>query len=375
MIHEIVCGVDPELATFAHQGRKAYKQLFSLIHRFEAVRPNEIWQADHAPLDILILNEQSMAQQPWITAIVDDYSRAVAGYFIGFQPPSSMRIALALRQAIWRKARSNWVICGIPEKLYSDRGSDFMSNHIEQVSIDLKFERIQTEPGAPEGKGKCERFFRTVNEMFLSSIPGYAPKGARHANEPKLTLDQLNAAFEDWLVEKYLVREHSEIGCTPKSRWESGSFLPRLVTSLDQLNILLLTLARSRRVQRDGVRVNGFRYFDLNLAGYVGEDVTIRYDPRDLSHIYVYSDNNFICKATCFELCDQPPITLKQVIEARQHEKKLVSTRLRELVTLAEGHLAATQFEFSSRKAKTTDGSAPHPAYPKYKIKRFACDD
>ena len=48
--------------------------------------------------------EDGAGRQPWLTIVIDDYSRAVAGYFLGFDPPSSTRTALALRQAIWRKA-------------------------------------------------------------------------------------------------------------------------------------------------------------------------------------------------------------------------------------------------------------------------------
>jgi Mu transposase, C-terminal len=36
----------------------------------------------------------------------------------------------------------------------------------------------------------------------------------------------------------------------------------------------------SRRVHQDGIHFQGFRYIDLTLAAYVGEDVTIRYDER-----------------------------------------------------------------------------------------------
>jgi hypothetical protein len=35
--------------------------------------------------------------------ILDDYSRAVAGYFLFFEASSAAQTALALRQAIWRK--------------------------------------------------------------------------------------------------------------------------------------------------------------------------------------------------------------------------------------------------------------------------------
>jgi transposase InsO family protein len=77
-------------------------------------------------------------RKPWLTIVLDDYSRAVAGSAIYFAAPSAIQTALALHQAIWRKAHPGWQICGIPEILYSDHGSDFTSRHLEQVAADLK---------------------------------------------------------------------------------------------------------------------------------------------------------------------------------------------------------------------------------------------
>jgi putative transposase len=50
--------------------------------------------------------------------------------------------------------------------------------------------------------------------------------------------------------------------------------------SLEQLDLLLLTVAKTRRVQQDGIRFQGYRYLDPTLAGYIKEDVVIRYDPQ-----------------------------------------------------------------------------------------------
>jgi putative transposase len=369
VVHDVALTIPPDLKMLAHDGAKAYKQAFGLLHRFEAERPNEIWQADHTPLDIFVLDSRKQPFKPWLTVIVDDYSRAVAGYFLGFQPPSSMRVALALRQAIWHKEDGRWSICGIPEKLYSDRGSDFVSNHIDQVAIDLKFEPIQTEPEEPGGKGKCERFFLTVNEMLLSTLPGYAPEG--HANvQAVLTLEQLEQRFKAWLLSEYLVREHSETNMAPKERWEIFPFVPRMPDSIEQLDLLLLTVAKSRRVQRDGIRFSGFRYFDVSLSGYVGEDVTIRFDPRDLSQILVYSNNSLICRASCFELSGKT-VSLKEVRQARNHEAKMQRQRLGELLAAADKH-APIQRPVDQTVTTT---AVPPAEYPKQKIKRFACDD
>jgi putative transposase len=62
----------------------------------------------------------------------------VAGYYLGFEPSFSLRTTLALPQGIWRKGDPHWVICGIPDVLYTDNGSDFRLKHLEQVAADLK---------------------------------------------------------------------------------------------------------------------------------------------------------------------------------------------------------------------------------------------
>jgi len=57
---------------------------------------------------------------------------------------------------------------------------------------------------------------------------------------------------------------------------------PNMPESLEQLDLLLLTVPRTRRVRPDGIRCMGMRYIDPTLAAYVGEEVLLRYDPRDV---------------------------------------------------------------------------------------------
>jgi len=363
VVHDVASKIAPDLRTLAHEGDKAYQQAYELIHRREADRPNEIWQADHTSLDLFLIDSQERLAKPWLTAILDDYSRAIAGYYIGFEPPSSMRIGSALRQAIWSKDDPDWRICGIPEKLYSDCGSDFRSEHIEQVSIALKFELINTLPGKPQGKGKLERFFGTVNQMFLPAIPGFdLRKNSKLEN--LLTLREFDDRFRLWLIHQYSSHKHSETNETPSAKWESYSFVPRMPESIEQLDLLLHTVAKARKVHRDGIRFQGFRYFDVTLAGYVGEYVTIRYDPRNLTSIHVYADTVLVCHAICPELSDEI-MSVKDVIKARRARKRELNHDIRNLLAAAERYIPAEK----------PTAEKPTPNYPKFKIKRFACDD
>jgi putative transposase len=163
-VYRIVKHLDPALVTLAHHGSKAYRNTYDLLYRREAEKPNHIWQADHTLLDIWVRHDGAKPVRPWLTVIMDDYSRAIAGFRLSLQAPSAIQTALTLRQAIWRKPAATWHICGIPETFYSDHGSDFTSEHLAQVSVDLKMVLVFSEPGMPRGRGKIERFFRTINQ-------------------------------------------------------------------------------------------------------------------------------------------------------------------------------------------------------------------
>ena len=193
-VYATVKDLDPALLVLAHEGGKAYADGFDLLHRREAARPNEVWQADHTLLDIVVTDEAGRTVRPWLTVVIDDHSRAVAGYALAAAEPTALRTALVLRQAIWRKAEPRWPVCGIPEVLYTDHGGDFTSRHLEQVCAELKVRLVFSTVGRPRGRGRIERFFATVNQRFLSALPGYAPPGSP-VPQPGLSLSELDEAL------------------------------------------------------------------------------------------------------------------------------------------------------------------------------------
>jgi putative transposase len=105
--------------------------------------------------------------------------------------------------------------------------------------------------------------------------------------------------------------------------------------------LLLLTVAKSRKVRQDGIHFQGFCYLDTTLAAYVGEQVIIRYDPRDMAEIRVFHDQRFLCRAICPELAGET-IALREVIQARTHRRKVLrhtlQDRARTIKALLEAH-------------------------------------
>jgi len=295
-VYSVVNALNPAMVTLAHDGQSAFRNRFELIYRHRADLPNALWQADHTKLDILILDANGTIVRPWLTTVMDDYSRAVAGYMVFLGAPSAFQTSLALRQAIWRKHNPDWPVCGIPDVLYVDHGSDFTSIHLDQVAADLHFQIVYSAVGRPQGRGKIERLFGTLNTELLPELPGHIRCG-KPTTPPKLSLTELDVRIGSYIVGTYNERVHSEIGAPPHRVWVGNGWLPRMPDSLEELDMLLIMVAKNRVVHRDGIHFQGLRYIDTTLAVYVGEPVTIRYDPRDLAEIRVFHRDRFLCRA------------------------------------------------------------------------------
>lgn len=177
-------------------------------------------------------------------------------------------------------------------------------------------------------------------------------------------MQHLEDRLHTFLIEDYLQRTHGETGMAPQARWEAGGFLPQLPASQEQLDLLLLTVAKSRQVRQDGIYFHGCRYIDLTLAAFVGESVIIRYDPCDMAEIRVFHRDTFLCRAVCQELAGET-ISLQEVVQARKarlgHLRADLSTR----EAVVEAFLAAHQVE----EPPTEPSPTPDP--PRPRLKRY----
>lgn len=92
-------------------------------------------------------------------------------------------------------------------------------------------------------------------------------------------------------------------------------------SSLEQLDLLLLEIPKSRKIHSDGIHFQGFRYSNTNLEAYVGEYVLIRYNPNDMAEIRVFYRDEFLCTAICPEIADYS-IDIKDIQHARSQRRK-----------------------------------------------------
>ena len=179
-----------------------------------------------------------------------------------FGAPSALNTSLALRHAIWRKADPAWPVCGIPDALYVDHGSDFTSQHLDQVSAALRMQVIVLRrlPARRVGARSSACSARSTPSC-CRNCPGI-PRG-RQAGHPAAScrLAELDRTVGAYIAGTYhgrlARRDRPRIRSTPG---EVRSFLPRLPDSLEELDLLLVLHARPRMVRRDGIRFQGLRY-------------------------------------------------------------------------------------------------------------------
>jgi putative transposase len=231
--------------------------------RFEAGRPNEIWTGD-------ALHAIRLAgRKTYLFCFIDDHSRAVMAARFGFAE-DAIRLAAALRPALASR--------GVPEHVYVDNGSAFVDAWLMRACARLGIKLVHSQPGRPQGRGKIERFFRTVRGQFLAELTE-----ARAAQVKDLA--ELNRLFTAWVETVYHAREHSETGQPPLARWQAGGPfpLPAAAALADAFR-----WSEWRTVTKTAtVSLHGNRYqVDPALSG---RRVELVFDPFDLTVLSVRS--------------------------------------------------------------------------------------
>jgi putative transposase len=181
-----------------------------------------------------------------------------------------------------------------------------------------------------------------------------------------MNINELDKLLKDFLIHKYNMSTHSETNEIPQTRWKNGSFIPRLPESLEELDLLLLTESKPRKVHQDGIHFQKLKYTEPTLAAYVGEQVAIRYDPRDIVEIRVFHNGKFLCRAINYELAGQS-IGLKDIIKARNKIKRELKKEVSEKSQLVNEFLEL-HYDKTEKKESVNNGN-------KRKLKRYFNDD
>lgn len=228
--------------------------------RFEYDEANELWMSDvmYGPK----LRIDGRLRQTYLIAFLDDATRLIPHATFALSEGTTAYLP-ALEHAIRRR--------GIPKRLYVDNGAAFRSRHLALVCAKLGIALIHATPRSPQGKGKMERWFRTVRMQLMPTLESAAP----------LSIEVMNRRLAAWVEGEYHRAPHRGLGgATPMDRWARTSEHVRMPGS-DAGECFLFDakrrVARDRTVTLDGVA------FEVDAA-LVGQAVTLRYDPARAPH-------------------------------------------------------------------------------------------
>ncbi|MBT9315111.1 Mu transposase C-terminal domain-containing protein [Leptothoe spongobia] len=283
---------------------------------------NQVWQIDHTCLDTLLTDEQyEIAGSPFLTTIIDTYSGCALGFYLGFESAGSHEVGIALRHAILKKKHGpeykltkDWEPYGLPDYIVTDRAKEFKSTHLTQVAADLDVKLRYR--AYPEQGGMIESLFDKNNKEVLSLLPGYTGSNVqkRPENAEKyacVTYEELEQVLTRYLVDHYNHHHHPRArDQTRNQRWWAGlrGGKPR---TIDERRLdICLTKTVSRKVQKRGsVLFERLVYQGDWLEEYKGQHVILRYDPRNIATLLVYSAET-----------DHEPSRFLGTVKARDYE-------------------------------------------------------
>ena len=230
--------------------------------RFEAAAPNDRWTGDalHGP--------HIAGRKVFLFAFIDDHSRALPGYRWGHSE-DTVRLEAALRHGLGSR--------GIPRSIYVDNGSAFVAAPLLRACAVLGIRLVHSRPGRPEGRGKIERFFRTVRDQFLVEID------ARQRASPVADLIEMNRLFAAWVETAYHRRVHSETRAEPLQHFMAGG--PFTIPTPAQLHEAFLWSEQRAVTKTATVSLHG-NTFEVDAA-LVGRRVECVFDPFDLTTIEI----------------------------------------------------------------------------------------
>ena len=233
--------------------------------KFEAQFANQIWQSDML-FGPWVERAGGGKRQVFLQATLDDASRLIP--HAQFYPDQGLDSFLdCLRQAIAAR--------GIPVRLYMDNAKIYRSPQLARIAASIGILIVHTPPYQPEGRGKIERFFRSVREQFLADF------------EPKtlLTLEQLNERLGQW-IDVYHRAEHSALQTTPLLRWQRDIEQVRQLPPATDLRRLFFHRV-DRLVRRDSTFLLHNRFFEAppQLAG---QRIEVRFDPLERNQLEIY---------------------------------------------------------------------------------------
>jgi len=259
--------------------------------RFAFDKAGELWMSDvmHGPS---VVFDGKKRRRAYLLALLDDATRVITHAAFALSENTAAFLPV-LEQAVRRR--------GLPKRLYVDNGAVYRSQHLALVCAKLGVTLIHARPYMPQGKGKIERFFRTVRMQLLPTLGEADLK----------SVEAINRRLWAWVESEYHQAPHKGLdGRTPADAWVMASDEVKLAGT-DIADLFLFE--QKRKVAKDRtVSLLGVVY-EVDAA-LVSETVTLRFDPSRLGRpvqvwhrgAHVHDAKRVDVYANCFVRRERP---------------------------------------------------------------------
>lgn len=305
-----------------------------------ASRLNELWQIDASPADVLTTEGRRQS----IYVCLDIFSRRM----ITLVSATARAAAVGL---LIRKAIMAW---GVPERIKTDNGSDFIAHTTRRLFAALGIDHETSAPFSPEQKGHVERAIGTMQRGLMRTLEGFVGHSvadrkvienrkafaARLGEAPEdmfqvaLSAAELQAKLDAWCTDVYGTKPHEGLGGrTPFAVAAMAAGGIRRIEDVRALDMLLAPIAGKdglRTVTKTGLRIDGAHY----IGGFldVGETVMVRMDAADMGRAYVFSEDGdtYLGEAVAPELAGVDPakaISMARAEQKRRHDEAMAEVK------------------------------------------------
>jgi putative transposase len=376
-----------------------------------APNPLDVCQIDHTPTDInfveVVDNGGVFVGRPYLTIITDVATRAIFGFCLTLEKPSVLSVALCLAQAICRKdawltSRSiehAWPMFGRPKLLLTDSAMEFKGNAFQLGCDDYGIRIRHRDRGRVHQGGVVERLLGKLNGV-LSTYPGSSGRsvadrdGYPSERRACLSFPELERCIALAILD-HNRQENSKTLRVPITEWlYRTAGLPERMDAPEQVLLSFLPNAE-RQLSPQGISMFALHYYSPWLGSLVPErdrlgKLEVRYDPRDISHIYVRDPETRSFRSVerrdgCLE-----PMTLwehdadRAQLRAANHRSSIAKVALRrEISAIADAaklskkekrdavrraHAAAAEKPYSTNDSEETSVDGNHPVRQKKRL-------
>ncbi|MDM5230201.1 TnsA endonuclease N-terminal domain-containing protein [Lysinibacillus pakistanensis] len=295
----------------ARKGDRAaykYEELYTELEfttKKHGERIFEIAHIDHTELDIELVINGKVSKRPWLTLMIDAFSRRILSFYLTFEEPSYRSCMMVIRECVKRYNR-------LPNYIVVDGGKEFGSIYFESL-LALNGVHKKERPAAKARYGNViERLFGIANKLLIHNLKGntqitknvrQVTKSVNPKNHAVWTLETLNERLDSWISNIYDNMENPSLNQTPKEAFEesivmsgnrSNTYIPYDET------FILMTLpspkAKTRKVHPgQGIKLSYSYYWSEKFRNPKIENtsVEVKYDPFNLGVAYAFIDNQW----------------------------------------------------------------------------------